>query len=225
MNTRGIFSDQMDTQVVYLKCYKCKLQKMISAFNSNARMKRGLSLWCKGCHNAYRRARHAANPKTGNQRLCVDGKFRCTTCNEWQAPECFYKNNNTKCGISSICKSCERSKKLAERLLNPERYNSVKVKSAAKRKLYRKNAALKKMYGITLDQYNILLETQGGKCATCGCDRSDKGRDLCVDHNHKTGKVRGLLCGNCNRGIGYFKEDIQRMESAIAYLKRHKENT
>lgn len=65
-----------------------------------------------------------------------------------------------------------------------------------------------------------MLAAQGGGCAICGSaaifDRSHK--RICVDHDHATGKVRGLLCGCCNLGIGYFKDDPKRIEAAARYL-------
>ena len=71
---------------------------------------------------------------------------------------------------------------------------------------------------MTLEQYDQLFESQGGVCAICGRIDSD-GRRLSVDHDHRAGKVRGLLCGKCNRGIGIFDEDIIKLQSAINYLK------
>lgn len=85
---------------------------------------------------------------------------------------------------------------------------------------------LKKTFGITLDQYNAKLSAQDGVCAICGNPEQDidgRGfvRALAVDHNHKTGELRDLLCGACNRMIGNGRESIEILEKAIAYLKRH----
>lgn len=78
---------------------------------------------------------------------------------------------------------------------------------------------LKKKYGMTEQEYVKLLHKQGGVCAICfkpPCDEL-----LCVDHNHETGKVRGLLHRSCNAAIGLLKEDIDNLESAIRYLKKN----
>lgn len=75
-------------------------------------------------------------------------------------------------------------------------------------------------YGITLEQVNLLLRRQGGKCAICGKKPSDRRLDL--DHNHRTKKPRGLLCRNCNRGIGMLRDSVTVLRSAIRYLRRHK---
>lgn len=77
---------------------------------------------------------------------------------------------------------------------------------------------LKRNYGLTIEQYDALLASQGGLCAICKATPGNK--RLAVDHNHETGVVRGLLCDRCNPMIGYAKESIARLEAAIAYLKK-----
>ena len=72
------------------------------------------------------------------------------------------------------------------------------------RKEVKKDKKVKSRYGITMDEFDVMKNNQGGVCAICNGKNND--RDLAVDHCHTTGKVRGLLCGNCNRGIGYFKD-------------------
>ncbi len=84
-------------------------------------------------------------------------------------------------------------------------------------KLKYENWRLKARYGITLEQYEAMFIAQQGRCAIC--NREDSNR-LHVDHNHTSGKVRSLLCGSCNRGIGMFAEDVKLLEKAIKYLKK-----
>jgi hypothetical protein len=74
------------------------------------------------------------------------------------------------------------------------------------------------LYGMTAEDYAGLLEAQGNACAICGGEWTN-GRPH-VDHDHKTGKVRGLLCGPCNTGIGHLKDDPARLAAAITYLTR-----
>lgn len=81
---------------------------------------------------------------------------------------------------------------------------------------------LKKHYGLSLAQYNEMYLLQGGKCAICSQPEASFKRKLHVDHNHSTGQVRGLLCTQCNPGIGYFQESIERLEMALTYLKKFK---
>lgn len=79
-----------------------------------------------------------------------------------------------------------------------------------------KKFVLKKKYGLTLEQYQQMFENQNGKCAIC--QEEEKGRLLPVDHDHSNGKVRGLLCGNCNRGLGLFKDNKDLLQKAANYL-------
>lgn len=91
----------------------------------------------------------------------------------------------------------------------------------AKRKvdpLYFKNIQLKHEYGITLTEYNQMFADQNGLCSGCYTHQSQLKRSLSVDHNHKTGKVRGLLCGNCNRGLGYLWDNAQVLRRLADYL-------
>ncbi len=74
-------------------------------------------------------------------------------------------------------------------------------------------------YGITVDDFFELLERQGGVCAVCGGVEKARSR-LSVDHCHDTGVVRGLLCTNCNVGIGRLKDDPDLLRKAVAYLER-----
>jgi hypothetical protein len=79
-----------------------------------------------------------------------------------------------------------------------------------------------KNYRIRFDEYKQLYEEQKGCCAVCGVHESNFKRKLHVDHDHQTGQVRGLLCTQCNPGIGYFQHSIERLEMAIQYLGKFK---
>ena len=85
-------------------------------------------------------------------------------------------------------------------------------------------SALKVNYGLTFDDINRILKEQNGRCKICprlikfeyGCRKSNR---CCVDHDHKTMKIRGLLCDMCNKGLGHFNEDEKTLLSAIEYLR------
>jgi hypothetical protein len=81
---------------------------------------------------------------------------------------------------------------------------------------------LKKNFGITIDAYNDMFTKQGGKCAICGKHQSECTRALAVDHDHITGKIRGLLCSTCNIGLGNFKDDTSLLKNTITYLERNR---
>lgn len=81
-----------------------------------------------------------------------------------------------------------------------------------------KHYALQSLYGITLKQYNEMFEVQNGCCAICGKHQNEFKKALYVDHNHKTGMIRGLLCGKCNTTLGYIEKDIDLIQKIKNYL-------
>ena len=96
-----------------------------------------------------------------------------------------------------------------------------------KRTLHRRNFLTKKNGRIVkqrrfleLSPYNFVLEKQNGVCAICH-KKCSSGRALAIDHDHTTNEFRGLLCTKCNRGLGFFDDGIDLLESAIKYLKQH----
>lgn len=82
----------------------------------------------------------------------------------------------------------------------------------------RRDANLRIKFDLSREQYDALLAAQGGCCAICGTDKPGGRGAFCVDHDHETGRVRGLLCTCCNTGLGQFKDDPVRLRSAINYL-------
>lgn len=76
---------------------------------------------------------------------------------------------------------------------------------------------IKRHYGMTVDQYHGLLNSQGGVCAICR-GQNTNGRRYAVDHDHETGTVRGLLCSQCNVGLGMFRDSTSLLTEAISYL-------
>ncbi|MFE2073715.1 endonuclease VII domain-containing protein [Streptomyces misionensis] len=126
------------------------------------------------------------------------GRKRCSTCEQWKEVNEFYPRAQHSDGLNGYCKRCDRDMRL------------------------RRN------YGITVDQYDSMLAAQGGGCAICGTVPGE-GTSLHVDHDHACcpdrkkscgGCLRGLLCEDCNRVLGMFRDDPARFESAITYLAR-----
>jgi len=116
----------------------------------------------------------------------------------------------------------QATKQVAWRTANPEKvlaqnkrhYDADPERSKA---IVRKSQ-LKRWYGLTPEDYDALLEKQNGVCAICK-QVCVSGRRLAVDHDHITGKVRGLLCCKCNRGLGNFGDDVSRIKQALEYLQ------
>ena len=126
-----------------------------------------------------------------------------------------------------ICDKCRREKSSLWQKQNKERVNEKNRKWAKdnydKKYDNSKNSKLLKEYGITLDEYNKMSESQNHCCKICGKGETKELNGtkwkLSVDHCHKTGKIRGLLCSKCNVGLAKFEEDEQQFINAIKYLK------
>ena len=121
----------------------------------------------------------------------------------------------------------ERGKEMLRRNLlkyrQTDKYKEYrrKYKNSEKYKLQRRDSLLRKNFGVTLEQYNQMLNSQNGVCAICNQHTEKEVRMLAVDHCHKTGKVRGLLCRFCNQALGQFNDDTQRLSNAINYLNKY----
>lgn len=131
----------------------------------------------------------------------------CRTCGEMKLADDFHRHQG---GRRVHCKECMRAQHRA-------RYRSTNGKDRVF------DQSLRRLYGITLDEYNQMLARQEHLCALCG-ERPDTSRRMHVDHDHATGKIRALLCHHCNLLIGNAKESTERLRQAIAYLERHQDN-
>lgn len=101
--------------------------------------------------------------------------------------------------------------------------HACKICQLEQNRKYKRKYELKKLYGITLPEYQDLYTKQDGKCAICKTDFLSLKRRPAIDHNHTTDKIRGLLCTNCNVGIGLLKDSFQLCLDAAMYLKYHSE--
>ena len=131
---------------------------------------------------------------------------------------------------------CRKSSK-NWRIKNPSKAREGRVKWVKENKgkkkemdtnYYRKNKhkwkerELRVKYGLSVGEYTNLINMQGNKCGICGICFSQTKRGAFVDHNHRTGGNRGLLCQTCNSGLGMFKDDTGFLQKAIEYLINHK---
>ena len=150
----------------------------------------------------------------------------CTKCGVEKPLSAFNLEKRNKDGRRGDCKACEY-------VVHKRWYHENKVQEAAKTRAWERSHPeaifdrhLRKHYGITREEYMVLLEIQGGVCAICRQPekvknyRTGKVKMLSVDHDHLTGQVRGLLCQYCNQAIGFFEEDAERMVSAMEYLEK-----
>jgi Recombination endonuclease VII len=160
---------------------------------------------------------------------------KCSKCHSVKLLTEFNKDKAHSDGFYSQCKKCRhlaREKLISEigkeanRKIEKERLD--KHLSNPKNAIKLQETSWKRLNIIfTVNDYNTMLEKQNGVCAACHKPetrvdyRNGKVSKLAVDHCHKTGKVRGLLCHKCNSGIGLFNENIELMLKALEYLKRN----
>jgi hypothetical protein len=123
-----------------------------------------------------------------------DGFKKCSGCKQIKSKDEFHKNSTRKDGLTERCKTCAG--------INVTLYHR------------------KRKHGIGREKYLELLLRQDNKCAICKRDASEFPKELAVDHDHKTGKIRGLLCWGCNLLLGNAKDNKEVLESAIIYLAK-----
>lgn len=133
----------------------------------------------------------------------------CTKCGESKPLDQFYvysPENNLRRGSCATCHSKRAREWIAA---NPER-----ARATSRRRL------LREKYGLNTEQYDALLEAQGGCCACCGSTepRGKGEQTFAVDHDHETGQLRGILCHPCNRAIGLLGDTAEGVRKALLYL-------
>lgn len=140
----------------------------------------------------------------------------CLDCKGFFSPHDFGKDASKKDGKSIYCRQCVRKTLRHRRAANPEKTK------AYKRQHYnygqQRGYLLRTRYGITVGDYDAILAEQNGGCAIC--DGTNK---LVIDHNHRTGKVRGILCNNCNIALGAVQDNYLLLERAAIYLRNNGE--
>jgi hypothetical protein len=164
---------------------------------------------------------------------------QCSKCGQLKPRDQFYAAKGGRDGLRGDCKACfaarhqawyaqnkqrEIDRVQAWRDANPEKYAGyqAKYRSRPDRKLADRAGHLKRKFGLTLEQYDQLLASQGGGCAICGAP-PEPNTSLHIDHDHDTGAVRGLLCVRCNNALGQLREDSDLVRAAASYLDGHDE--
>ncbi len=147
----------------------------------------------------------------------------CTKCKQELDGSAFHNNKRSPDGKKTHCRSCDLAHKKTMYYGRYKQRVSDWYYAGGWRKS--RNSMLLKTYGITLDQYERMLEAQGGKCAMCdstepGKDRRGKDKNFCVDHDHATGEIRSLLCGRCNMGLGLLGDNPREAaEMLLSYAR------
>ena len=178
-------------------CYSCGLEKPASRFFEDKSRPDGLISLCRDCSSQAAKANREKNK--GRETIIIPDFKTCSGCKTEKASVEFSKNGSSPDGLDGNCKKCTRIR------------------------------SRKRLYGVTEEWYQAMLLAQGGACAICKWIPGPDDRELDVDHIHVDGweemppekrrlYVRGLLCGTCNRGIGYFKDGADSISKAIVYL-------
>lgn len=192
------------------ECTKCNIYKEVDNYNKCTRAKDGFSHYCKKCLSYLRKK----SPYITIQ--AIDNKKPCSVCREWLDISNFRKNKTLRCGLHSQCNKCECKGRNAHR----KTFVAIGVNVQKKENILK--------FGITVEDYLNMIKVQDNKCAICNKEESTinpktgKVKTLSIDHCHSTGKIRELLCGHCNRGLGSFRDDLEIMKKAILYLEKHK---
>lgn len=162
----------------------------------------------------------------------------CTRCGVPQLDDCFRKNARYRDGLTTWCKDCasaydkahyqahksrRRSLGAIWRRNNKGKARSYELKYLQKHPTRARNKWYMRKYGLTVQQVEDMIAGQGGKCAICQLTPTgNRQAGWHVDHDHSTGKVRGMLCYRCNLTLGISQEDIFRLQRCLFYIRYHK---
>ncbi len=196
------------------RCSRCGEVKGVADFGNNRRSSDGLATWCSECARtaslkSYHRRRAGAprrltGSRAGPRAYDNDGGLThktCPDCGQLFSLEDFPSNTSVADGRGSYCKPCHNARGQRDR------------ERAGGSRYYH----LKGRYGLTRADFDAMMRAQGGMCAACRTRTADH-----VDHDHATGRVRGLLCFTCNVALGNVQDDEGRLNGLIGYLRAHR---
>lgn len=144
--------------------------------------------------------------------LQVTNTIKCTACSIVKESDVFKKDSRKKSGRASICKECASVQSNIYYHTAGANYDSAK-----------RRKKVVEAYGITLDDYDTMYQEQEGCCKICGIEEKYVSKNrFHIDHCHETGGVRGLLCSQCNKGLGMFKDNADFLLEAAKYIKGEK---
>jgi hypothetical protein len=182
------------------QCTKCGETKPLSEFHKNTSAKSGFGSYCEACHKVQKKAYNEANPEKAKARQKV---YRDANREKIKAKRKAYEKANP-----------EKAKAKRKAYYEANREKRKAYEKANREKA--RDAYLRRTYNISLQEYQTMLEGQGGVCAICGSKGNRKALD--VDHCHTTGAVRGLLCPSCNKAQGLLKDDEMLVLKMYKYL-------
>jgi hypothetical protein len=212
----GSIGKPPDNDQVLKRCTKCGVDKPLSAYGKRKGGSYGLHPLCKECQQPLDRARYEAkrDELLAAEQDDTSKVKRCTNCGVDKPLSAYGKQPGGRLGLHPRCKECRQAQ---ERARYAEKREEILAKQKANpnRKANRLRHERRKKYGVTDDLLGVLTDHQDGRCAVCG----GAVEKLCIDHDHDTGVVRGLLCSPCNIGLGHLKDDPVRLLAAVEYLR------
>ena len=184
------------------RCPDCLCEKPLDEFPRNATRPDGHGLYCKSCFAVrYRRHRETKAAREGKRirerQVVAAGSKHCPRCKQDLPFSAFGRNRSSGDGLTSYCRVCHNEVGRANR----------------ERRGGSREYHLRRRYGIGQADVDAMLAEQGGLCAACKTDEPNH-----VDHDHKTGRVRGMLCFLCNQALGNTRDDVKRLQGLIDYL-------
>lgn len=212
----------------YKTCSHCRSAKPASEFRKLRSDVSGLDPWCRDCRGraiqewrrdnqekvreqtlrAYAPERHrrAALKAATPPRFNSEGQL-CSRCRQRLPVTEFYTSSRDRTGYVSVCKACTKEKTTNFRLDNIEEERPRRMRYHRMKK-----------YGVSRDTFYALLSSQGNRCGACRSPLNGE-EDGCVDHDHATKAIRGILCKKCNSGIGMLGDNLEGVRKAVAYLE------
>jgi len=200
-------------------CNKCGKEKPVDQFGNWKTSKDSLRHWCKICDNratAESRARkNGVNiPYARTSHAVKNGCKICSKCKLILPVSNFSCVTDRPSGYKALCKACTNKAKT-------KKNKSRDTKETIQFRHYNRMASIRSRFKLTESQYQNMMNQQKGCCAICNKDFGTINLRARIDHDHKTGTVRGLLCHECNAGIGFLQDDTQLLLNAATYLDNH----
>ncbi len=205
-------------------CSKCSLEAFtredLEEFCKDSRAPYGRANKCKLCHTKQYR------PDEFVEKVSLEGTAALRSCNRCNVKAFtladlndFQRASGAMFGRANLCKPCAVKKAITNTISKPAKTDiEIELHRVVQRERH-----LKKAYNLTLKDFAIMLESQDNVCKICKCEahsaRNAFREHLVVDHCHDTGEVRGLLCSQCNIGLGSFKDNLKLVAEAAEYLK------
>lgn len=143
----------------------------------------------------------------------VDADKMCSKCGSEKPITEFHKDKNSLDGHVYWCKVCVTA--------NGRRHHTRRMQEDPSYALAKRSSYIKNRHGLVLEEYEKMILDQGCECFLCQEELELSGSGTHLDHSHKTGKLRKMLCTNCNRGLGHFKDNPEVLERAARYLREY----